>query len=644
MEEIMKKITVLQITLAVTSLATIAYGQITGGATFLSRGVATWSVQTNTSTWNQGLGVKYTRQGCSEAPSNCLSFVSSVAQSDNVKVTLAIPLNWLTTAAYAREYSQLSLSAPYLGEVSIDDFVDQYRALFAGPFAQPAALVAQVIASLKSTNPNLRFGATIYEDELNNSYLQNAKLPAPVRAKFDYIHLFIHYREHGPNFSNYVQQAKQIFPNARIVAGSYAYDRRAYLPCAPSGSACTAQEDFNLFQQSLTIQSQEMNHGIVDHIEFYPGYFGDEAQWAGWNNPRECAPGDLAQCVSITVAMREAALTILKGTTSAAPSWTQLAPIGTLPSARYGHSAAMDSVNHRMIIFGGNSDTDALNDTWILTNADGKHGQPTWIQLLADNAPPAGSYSTGMYDPNSNRMVLYGGASGTDIWVLTNANGLGAGTASWIQLLPGNGALPSVLTSWEAEVYDPAHNVLIVYDSTAGVWVLSNANGLGGAPLWTQLNVSMGGPFACAGFTAVYSPNSNRMIVFGGSDGTTDFNDIWVLAHANGLDGTPEWIPLPTGTATQPAGREGHVAVYDPSADAMTIVGGIGQPADVWTAAHASGLTEPPAWTMVNAGDAALDSLTDCTGVLDANSRSMIIFGGYDAQILNSVFVLSPVM
>jgi hypothetical protein len=29
-----------------------------------------------------------------------------------------------------------------------------------------------------------------------------------------------------------------------------------------------------------------------------------------------------------------------------------------------------------------------------------------------------------MYEPATNRMMLYGGASGTDVWVLTNANGL----------------------------------------------------------------------------------------------------------------------------------------------------------------------------------------------------------------------------
>jgi len=639
----MKKITVLKLALSVSCLANIAYGQTNDLG--LLGGVAIWGVQTDTPQWNQALAVRYTRQSCSpaETPAACLSWVGNVAQSYNVKLTLVMPLN-SSSPAEAREYGLLSQSAPYLFEMSIDDFMDQYRALAKTSLVPPATVVAEVIANLKSANPNLKFGATIYEDDLAGIALQNS-IPGALRAKFDYIHLFIHYREHGPNYQSYVQEARQLFPHARMVAGSYAYDRRAFLPCAPSGSPCTPQQDFDLFKQSLTIQKHEMTQGIVDHIEFFPGYFGAEEQWTAWSNPRECAPGDLAECIANTKTMRDEALAILHSGTSQ-PSWVQLVPAGGPPEARYGQSAAMDSASHRMIMFGGNSSTTALNDTWILTNADGQHGQPVWIPVATATAPPPASYSNGMYDPASNRMILYGGASGTDVWVLTNANGLGSGAPNWIQLNPTATIdnLPDVLTDYEKLVYDPVRNVMIAYDSTAGVWTLSHANGLGGTPVWTLLNVPANGPSGRAAFTAVYDPGSNRMIVFGGGGGGTDFNDTWVLANANGLDGTPEWIPLPTGTATIPAGRSGHMAVYDPAADAMTIFGGIGLPAETWTAAHASGLTQPPVWTLTNSGVPVPDPRVFCSAVLDTNSFSMIVFGGLATDFLNTVIVLSPVM
>ncbi len=127
--------------------------------------------------------------------------------------------------------------------------------------------------------------------------------------------------------------------------------------------------------------------------------------------------------------------------------------------------------------------------------------------------------------------------------------------------------MPNVLTGYEQCTYDPIRNVMMVYDSTAGVWVLTHANGLGGTPTWTMLNIAGTGPSGRSAFTTVYDPTSNRMIVFGGQGGGVDFNDMWALTNANGQGGTPAWIPLPTGTATVPAPRSGHTAVYDPAND-----------------------------------------------------------------------------
>ena len=638
----MKRNAALVLIVTVSSLA----ATFVSGQSLAAEAVYSWSVQTNTAAWNQALGVKYTRQGCPDAPTACLSFAKSLAQSENVKVTLAIPLNATSTAVDARQYSRLSLSAPFLAEVSIDDFVSQYRALSKDSSVQPVAVVTEVVSNLKSVNPGLAFGATIYEDDLANSLLQNANLPASLRAQFDYIHLFIHYREDGPNYATYVQNAKRLFPRAHIIAGSYAYDRRAFLPCTPGGTACTEQQDFDLFKESLTVQAKELKQGVVDRIEFFPGYFGTEATWSGWSNPRECAAGEVSECISNTIAMRNAALEILKGS-SAPASWKQLSPSGTAPSARYGQSAAIDSASHRMIIFGGTSFSEALSDTWILTNADGLHGQPAWIPVVTAAAPPATSYSNGMYDSNSNRMMLFGGASGTDVWVLTNANGLGSAAPKWIQLnaTAGVGDMPNVLTDYEKTVYDPVNNLMIVYDSTAGVWVLTHANGLGGTPVWSQLNVPSNGPSGRAAFTTVYDAAANRMIVFGGSAGGNDLDDLWVLANANGMDASlSEWIPLPTGTSTVPSGRSGHLAVYDPTSDAMSIFGGNGLPAETWTASHASGLTQPPVWTMTNSGVPAPDPRTSATAVLDTNSFSMIVFGGYGTELYNTVIVLTPVL
>jgi hypothetical protein len=641
----MKGIKISKLALALVSVATVAHCQ-TNNLAVSSESISTWSVQTNTPQWNQDLGVTYTRQGCPDSPASCMAFTGRIAASDKVKVVLAIPLNSTTTAAYARQYSQLSLTSPFLAEISIDDFVDQYRTLSkAVPSVNPAAVVAQVIANVKSDNPKLAFGATLYENDLANSLLQNATLPAATRDKFDYIHLFIHYRENGPNYSTYVAQARAMFPHAHIIAGSYAVDRRAFLPCDQGGTAeCTVQQDFNLFTESLKIQVQELQTGAVDRIEFFPGYYGTEPQWT-WTDPKHCAASEVDECIANTVAMRDAALGILNGKI-APPTWLQLAPSGFPPVARYGQSAIMDSAHDVMTVFGGTDWTLGLNDTWILAGADGKRGTPRWYQLATVGAPPVASYSTGMYDPTSDRMIIYGGATGMDVWVLTDPNAQTTTRPTWTQLKTSATVenMPSVLTGYEQCTYDPIRNVMMVYDSTAGVWVLTHANGLGGTPTWTMLSTTGNGPSGRSAFSTVYDPTSNRMIVFGGQGGGVDFNDMWALTNANGQSGTPAWIPLPTGTATKPAPRSAHTAVYDPANDAMTIFSGNGQPADTWTATHASGVTQPPVWKLVDNGALGpLPRLYEST-VLDTNSLSMIVFGGLDTDIRNTVAVLTPVM
>ena len=68
----------------------------------------------------------------------------------------------------------------------------------------------------------------------------------------------------------------------------------------------------------------------------------------------------------------------------------------------------------------------------------------TWIELLPSGGPPSERSShSAVYDSNTNRMIVFGGDPNiggcfgrtNDVWVLENANGLG-GTPNWLQLYP----------------------------------------------------------------------------------------------------------------------------------------------------------------------------------------------------------------
>jgi hypothetical protein len=232
------------------------------------------------------------------------------------------------------------------------------------------------------------------------------------------------------------------------------------------------------------------------------------------------------------------------------PTWIQLAPAGTAPAPREYFGDVYDPVTNTMIVFAGdncgNNPFETFNDVWILSNANGLGGVPTWTQLNpSGTAPGVRDGTSAVYDPSTNRMVIYGGFSscGCDVWVLSNANGSG-GTPTWTQTSPNNYPFPIGRSSHSA-VLDPTTNNMTIYGGFDGsgnilndVWVPSNANGLGGASAWKQLGPLSVFPAGRFGHTAVYDPSTNQMIVFGGQSalgkGIT-LDDTWVLSHANGM-------------------------------------------------------------------------------------------------------------
>src|SRR6267378_84553 len=214
-----------------------------------------------------------------------------------------------------------------------------------------------------------------------------------------------------------------------------------------------------------------------------------------------------------------------------AQTWVKLIPNTAPPLARNGHAAVYDPTNNRMIVFGGQGDAGVFNDVWVLTQADGTTGTPNWIKLSTTGGPPSARANHGAaYDAANNRLMIFGGddaSSATpalfgDVWVLTNANGLG-GAAAWSSLATTGG--PPAARTGASVVYDASTNALVMFggDVSAGtcggvrndVWVLANANGLGGAATWTALAPSGGPPSARSGHQAMYDAANNQMIVFG---------------------------------------------------------------------------------------------------------------------------------
>jgi hypothetical protein len=338
-------------------------------------------------------------------------------------------------------------------------------------------------------------------------------------------------------------------------------------------------------------------------------------------------------------------IALLTGPQVGSPQGIGLAPSGGPPVGRLEHTAVYDLNTNRMTIFGGatlafNSCPAAcLSDVWVLSNADGLGGTPNWTQLSPGPGPRARAGHSAVYDAASNQMILFGGnpnggfCFGTvnDLWILTHANGLG-GTPTWTQLSPTGG--PPIPRDLHSAVYDPATNRMIVFGgrnecspANNEVWVLTNANGLGGTPTWTQLN-PVGTPISARALhTAVYDPVTNEMIVFGGQPNTAPLvNDTWVLSNANGLGGAPAWRQL--NPSSTPGARFAHTAVYDPGTDRMIVYGGCCFFGDLWVLSNATALGGTPTWTQLNLTGGLSTPRDSHSAIYNPASNRMTVFDG----------------
>lgn len=242
---------------------------------------------------------------------------------------------------------------------------------------------------------------------------------------------------------------------------------------------------------------------------------------------------------------------------STLPAWKQITVIG--PTARSAHSAIYDPVRDRMIVFGGGNEiTGNRNDVWALSLA----GTPAWSQLTPTGTPPSPrSEHRAIYDPVRHRMLVFGGGDGSlrnDVWALSLA-----GTPAWTQLTP-TGTPPSPRKN-HSLVYDPVRDRALMFGGWDGaarddLWALS----LGSAPAWTHI-VPIWPTTAHQYHSAIYDPVRDRMLVYGGTA------DVQALL----LSGSPAWTQLiPTGVT--PVARSYHSAIYDPARDRMVIFGGAG--------------------------------------------------------------------
>ena len=238
-------------------------------------------------------------------------------------------------------------------------------------------------------------------------------------------------------------------------------------------------------------------------------------------------------------------------------TWSNLLPTGLPIGDRRYHSAVYDATNQRMVVFGGSGRGGLRNDVWTL---DLTPGVEAWSQLaVTGSVPPARWQHTAIYDSQNGLMVVFGGTDGStlrnDAWALNLT------TQHWAALSPA-GDPPPARRKHSAVFHHPIatpYGTMIVFGGWGNDGFLDDAWYLKLTPgeiEWFQtVPTSPSSPAARAGHAAAHinEESDYRMVVLGGRGMDSLAGETqWVYDVP-----TVSWSPL---TPTLPDWWQGGVA------------------------------------------------------------------------------------
>ncbi|MCK4353483.1 hypothetical protein KAW65_08775 [candidate division WOR-3 bacterium] len=319
--------------------------------------------------------------------------------------------------------------------------------------------------------------------------------------------------------------------------------------------------------------------------------------------------------------------------------WQVLSLKGNKPPARFlcSHNAIYDSLNHRMILWGGyDKDANPLYDVWSLNLPEGGE---EWTEITpTGDHPSAIANLTTIYDPVNQRMVLFGGVDSVirynEVWSLD----LTLGNEVWTKLNPAR--TPPTPRSGHTAIYDPVNHSMIIFGGRDNngylneVWSLDLTAGL---EEWINLATTGDIPLPRRGLSAIYDPQNHTMVIFGGyfyADGFICYNDVYSLDLSTIL-----WEQIVT-FGLLPSPRCLHSAVYDSKRDQMVVFGGTplsaGIVAPVYNDTYVLN-TSSLEWSRLCPIGTSPTSRRDHTAIYDAYNYRMVVFGGVDHTLSTTV-------
>lgn len=311
--------------------------------------------------------------------------------------------------------------------------------------------------------------------------------------------------------------------------------------------------------------------------------------------------------------------------TGHAQNWLQLTPAsGNMPAPRSNAAVIYDSLNHRLVIFGGKSASGNLNDVWAF---DLRNNSWSELTITSGSAPAPRFTANGVYYPSAQQMIIWSGQGAAffnDVWAFD------LGTKSWSQFNPPD---PKPNARYGvASIFDPQAKEMVAFAgfTDAGrfddTWRFNIENST-----WKKISLVTHPEKRCL-HSASYDALRQRMIIYGGQT-SGPRGDIWAFDLAQN-----SWTNLTP--PASPAGRWFSTNIYDAANNRIIIFGGSLGGGSITNEVWAFDLAQN-SWQQISASGAPPAAREGAVAIYIRSEARMVMFGGLGNAYFNDVWSLN---